>query len=110
MSDVEDFGNPDTADGAMEYQIMPGTPMSKTRSIQLQYCARVQATTTHVIQSFANGPNCIAFLIQDPACNTAGSPPEHHDFDLFTPTDKDPRCATYIRKLAATASDISYTY
>jgi hypothetical protein len=78
--------------------------------IYLLNCAKNQACTITTIQHFADDPNCIAFLLQEPWCENSELPPIHPSFDCFTPTVKKPGAVTYIRRNRGIETTVIFTY
>jgi len=66
-------------------------------SVQLLNCARGQATTISALQDFAQKPENLICLLQEPWCDRHGNPPSLPGFDTFTPSPTKPKCVTFIR-------------
>jgi hypothetical protein len=67
---------------------------------QMLNCARGEGTTYSAIKEFAEKPNCTVFMLQEPWSAKNKPPPDHPDFTIFSPSTKNPKCATYIRTSA----------
>jgi hypothetical protein len=65
--------------------------------VQMLNCARGEGTTYSAIKEFAKQPNRTVFMLQEPWSAKNKPPPDHPDFIIFSPSTKNPKCATYIR-------------
>jgi hypothetical protein len=74
----------------------PGQLKSGT-VVQILGCARGEGTTYSAIKEFAKQPICTVFMLQEPWSEKNKPPLDHPDFTIFSPSTKNPKCATYIR-------------
>jgi len=84
-------------------------PQQRLVFVQLLNCAKGQATTISAIQDFANKPENLICLLQEPWCDRHGLPPQHPDFDSFTPTPNRPKCVTYVRRTPGLTTTTTFT-
>jgi hypothetical protein len=73
-------------------------------------CARNQPTTIDTIQTLAKDTSCIMILLQEPWLPPHRTPLSHPDFDTFTPSDKDSKCVTYVRRSALLQPTITFRH
>jgi len=71
--------------------------LASVGSVQLLNCARGQTTMISALQDFAQKPENLICLLQEPWCDRHGNPPSLPGFDTFTPSPTKPRCVTYVR-------------
>jgi hypothetical protein len=72
-------------------------------------CIKAMTTTT-TIEKFARDPDCYIFLLQEPWNEKNGQPPTYLNFDIFTPTINNPKCATYVRRSPDISATTTFTY
>jgi hypothetical protein len=81
-----------------------------TITARLLNCAKNHATTVSTIQHAANDTTVFALLLQEPWCTKDGLPPDHPDFYIHYPTNKEPKCITYIRRHKDITARLSFSH
>jgi hypothetical protein len=82
----------------------------KSTVIRMLNCARGEGTTYSAIKEFAKQPNCTVFMLQEPWSAKNKPHPDHPDFTIFSPSTKNPKCATYIRISACLQPYVHFQY
>ncbi|KAH0611496.1 uncharacterized protein H6S33_010761 [Morchella sextelata] len=87
--------------------------MSRPRTTALAHqlnCARSELITKAVVEEAETDSSIYFLLLQEPWTSAEGYPPESNLFYIFTASNTNTKCATYVRKHANLKPKHHYTY